>query len=234
MRLSVSLLAVFATFVADDIRLLSVLLLVFLPLTHYLTIRKNYVRFLVVFVAPLAVGLLLVWGGLVGAPPGEKIHSNWIGGIEYGLLVALRIAVVGGVFELAFNTVRPSDLPGVLRGMGVNGDWMVIVMGSFALLPELMRRADQIMTARLARGSLSSSSLSTRLAQLPFILKPLFVWVVRSAIQRAESWEQKQLLSRVDVLSREANYSTMGNVVWLLLGIGMVAAGLSFRFLRGI
>jgi energy-coupling factor transporter transmembrane protein EcfT len=234
-RLTASLLAVVATFVADDVRLLSVLLLlVFLPLTHYLTIRKNYVRFLVVFVVPLALGLLLVWGGLVGAPPGEKIYSNWIGGVEYGLLIALRVAVVGGVFELAFNTVRPSDLPGVLRGMGVNGDWLVIVMGSFALLPELMRRADQIMTARLARGSLASSSISTRLAQLPFILKPLFVWVIRSAIQRAESWEQKQLLSRVSVLGNEANYSAMGNIVWLSLASALVAVAFSLRFLGDV
>jgi hypothetical protein len=159
------------------------------------------------------------------------MHSDRIGGIEYGLLVVLRLAVVGGVFELTFNTLKPSDLPGVLRGMGLKGDWLVIVLGSFALLPELMRRADQIVTARLARGSLSSASFSARLTQLPFILKPLFVWVIRSAIQRAESWEQKGLLSRVNMLGSDASCSMLGSMFWVSLSIAMFASALALRLL---
>jgi energy-coupling factor transport system ATP-binding protein len=161
------------------------------------------------FVLPLSIALLIVWGVIVGAPPGATLGSDPHSGYYYAMTVALRIAVLGGVFQLTILTIPSEQLAYTLRTWGLRGGLLVVVLGAFALIPELAHRADQVLTARQARGLVADRSLVSRFRQFPYLLRPLLAWALRSAVQRSEFWQQRQVLSRVENSShRTQNAST--------------------------
>ncbi|MES2354503.1 MAG: energy-coupling factor transporter transmembrane component T [Pseudomonadota bacterium] len=165
------------------------------------TIRP-FLRFVLAVVLPIAIALLFVWGWLVGAPPGVPIGSAPIEGMAYAGVISLRLILLGGIGQLCLMTVRPGDLPATLRSIGIKGDALVIALASYALVPELRLRMEQVITARHARGLLPNRNVITRIKHFPFMLRPLFGWVLRSALQRTETWRQRGL-----------RFDTMGNVL---------------------
>jgi energy-coupling factor transporter transmembrane protein EcfT len=193
--------------------------------------RAPYLSYWLVVLLPLATILCLIWGLLIGAPPDAPAGSDQLGGIYFALKIILRLAILGGVTQLFLLTVEPEDLPQLLYQIGIRGELLIVLLGSFALGPELTLRADQVMTARLARGMMPNRGIISRIYQLPFILRPLFAWALRSAIQRSENWHQKQIFSRVENFNkRTLNYSIASSTLILLSSASYLVLSLAERF----
>ena len=189
--------------------------------------RAPYLSYWLVVLLPLATILCLIWGLLIGAPPDAPAGS----GIYFALKIILRLAILGGVTQLFLLTVEPEDLPQLLYQIGIRGELLIVLLGSFALGPELTLRADQVMTARLARGMMPNRGIISRIYQLPFILRPLFAWALRSAIQRSENWHQKQIFSRVENFNkRTLSYSIASSTLILLSSASYLVLSLAERF----
>jgi energy-coupling factor transporter transmembrane protein EcfT len=227
-RLAALLIVIIATFI--DTRLIPllvvvVILAVFMAMDGLL---MRFVKFLAVVELPMAVMLVAVWGWVAKAPPNEPMGSDPRGGAIFALLISLRLAVLGGAFQLAMLSIPTRLLPATLRGWGLRGGGLVVALGVFAVEPELKLRAEQILTARRARGLLGGSRLAS-LKQLPRLLRPLFVWSIRSAVHRAEIWENRAMLLRVERLpsqvipfSPSAGIIAVGlSVLWLATAIGL-------------
>lgn len=182
-------------------------------------IVRAHAKFLVVGMLPVALGVLFLWGWVVGAPPGQHPGSNPIGGVEYGLMVSVRLALVGGVFQLSFLPLPFGELMSLLARWGMRGDSRIFVACAFTLWPELKLRAEQIITARYARGLVRNRSFFSTARQFPYLLRPLLTWSLYAGIQRADMWHQQGLLRRAEETTGVYNGSVVGNVVFLLLAV---------------
>lgn len=169
---------------------------------------RQHVIFLAIVVAPIGIMLVLVWGWIVGAPPGALAYSDHAGGVTFAAETTLRIALLGGLFTLVVRTIPQEEVVSTLRAWGCRKETLVVLVGTLALLPELRARAEQILTARYARGLIADRRFTSRLRQLPYLLRPLTAWVLRSALQRGETWAQRDLIARIERLPQNTANSS--------------------------
>jgi energy-coupling factor transport system substrate-specific component len=215
------------TLMAQDTALLMFAWLgVILPMTVMTGVARPHTKVITGVVVPLGLILIAVWGWLVAAPPGGIPGTDPDGGVAYALHIAVKLAVLVGVFQLCFLSIPPSELLGTFWNWGVRGDYLIVAIGAFTIWPELRLRAEQILTARFARGLMPDRRLVTRLRQAPFILRPLFAWSLRAAIQRSEMWEQRGMLERAGRLRRRYAGAGWRNIA--LVGLALVWLGLQF------
>jgi len=230
-RLATLVILAVATFINNRLGLLPVVIVV---LGIFLTIDgllPRFLKFLLFVQLPMTVMLVAVWGWVAKAPPGMPMGSDPAAGVRFALLISLRLAVLGGAFQLIMLSIPSRLLPATLRGWGLRGEGLVVALGVFAVEPELKLRAEQILIARRARGLLGGSRWAG-LKQLPRLLRPLFVWSIRSAVHRAEIWEQRAMLLRVQRLPTETiPFSGLAGGVSVALSLLWLAAAIAFRWL---
>lgn len=160
--------------------------------------------FLVGAILPIGIVLLVVWGGFVQAPPGELLGSDPHGGLKYGVLTTLRLAVLGAAIQTVLLAGGGDQVPALLHSWGIRKGAGIVIAGTFALLPEARRRLEQIVTARIARGVLGKRTWWRQFAQVPHVILPLMVWILNAAILRAEAWVERGTLARFDGRHRAA------------------------------
>ncbi|MBK7670558.1 MAG: hypothetical protein IPJ24_04055 [bacterium] len=184
----------------------------------------SYLRLISVLGVPVVLALVMVWGVLVAAPPNEPPQTNAAGGALFGLETGVRIMIMASIAFLGFAAVSPRERAPVFRGWGLRGDMLGAVLGAFALVPELGERADQVITARYARGLIGRARWYHRLVSLPRILRPLIAWSLRSAMQRAELWEHRRVIQRLEIQTPERRYGRWESVAL----VGLVSAWLAW------
>lgn len=228
-RLAAAVVALVATFVAANGYTLALAwLFVAVPLIAATRIFWPHMLFSLVFLAPFGAALFVVWVFVVGAPPNAPLGSDVTGAQAYVLEITFRLALITAIFQLCFLTILPAHLPATLSRWGIYGDALIIALGALALIPELNRRADQVLTARFARGYVATRSIWVRLVQVPFLLRPLFTWALRSAIQRSETWRQRDMLRRLSQLAEvEPQGSTAGSLLWISISILWLAVAIA-------
>lgn len=193
---------------------------VLVPLLILTGVFRSYFRFVFTILFPIAIALILVWSWIVGAPPGFAPASSPYEGTRFAILVTIRLALIGGISQLCLLSIPPNRLASTLKYWGIKGEGLIVALGCFALLPELKIRAGQVLTARYARGLVPNRSFCTRFRQVPYLFRPLLIWVLRSAIQRSEIWQQRQLVTRIQVDSPEDDKgSVIINLLYLTFAI---------------
>jgi len=229
-RLAALVIFIIATFLNTRLWLLPVVLCILTILLAIEGFLPRFLKFLAFVQLPMTFMLVVVWGWVAKAPPGMPMGSDPHGGTMFALLVSFRLAVLGGVFLLVMLSIPSSLLPATLLGWGLRGEGMVVALGVFAVEPELKLRAEQILIARRARGLLGGSRWAG-LKQLPRLLRPLFVWSIRSAVHRAEVWEQRAMLLRVHQLpTEEAPFSPVAGSAAIVVSILWLAVAIAFRW----
>lgn len=200
-------------------------LAVIIPLTTAERTVTAHAGYLFAVVLPVGIVSAAVWGWLVGAPPGVARGTNPGAGLEFAMLIALRLAVLGGLMQGVLLPIPASRLVSAVARVGIRGDTLLIIAGSVALLPEMRLRADQVLTARYARGLLSRRGIARRLGESPRLVRPLLAWSLRSAIQRARHWEQRgirdQLSKRRGQLLSPAN--RFASWMYIFVGVAWMA-----------
>jgi energy-coupling factor transport system permease protein len=206
-----------------------VVLCVLAPLLIAARVFRAYAVFCLTILLPISVGLFTVWGFLVAAPPGSTPGSNQLGGMQFAGVVTMRLALFAGIFQLAFLTIPSDQLAYTLSRWGLKKEWLIIVLGAFTLAPELARRADQIYVARYARGLAQGRSVFQRAKQLPYMLRPLMTWALRSSLQRSEIWNQRRLLTGIEASSGPTESSVFLNLFYVGLGLCWLTCAVLLR-----
>lgn len=201
--------------------------LIIVPLIACARLSRLHLRFVIWVLLPVAVALLVVWGWVVKAAPGGLPGSAPLEGLRFAATTSFRLAVLGGLWQLCFLTIPPKALASTLRAWGLRRDLLVVALGSFAVMPDLAARSRQVLSARYARGFLGRATWWSRARQLPALLPPLVAWILRSSIQRGETWRHRGLLRRFENLdegklprwSQASVYLLLMALTWLALGI---------------
>jgi energy-coupling factor transporter transmembrane protein EcfT len=142
----------------------------------------------------MAVGLGLVWGFLVGARPGQPIHSDPYAGLLYASLVIMRLLVVSCIVQTAFLSLSLTELTQTIYAFGLRGELFLMALGALVVLPEMRLRSAQIYDATKARGLLGKHPIVGSIRTYPYVARNLFAWTLRAAQMRAELWESSGIL----------------------------------------
>lgn len=231
----VALLAIVGAFVTPSpLLLIAGLILGILPVVAANGQFNRFIKFILAVILPIALGLLFIWGWLVGAPPGEPHGSAPSQGCTYAANVALRLALVSGVAFACLLNLTADRKVTMFQSWGIRGEMLTLLIVSFTLLPEFAMRTEQIAAARCARGLMPDRRLWTRLRQFPYILRTLFTWAIGNGLARMDLWQQQNLLSlleqRAITTNRCTTHTRVGNLWFGLLSLAWLAAALYTRF----
>jgi energy-coupling factor transporter transmembrane protein EcfT len=177
--------------------------------------RSAHLKFLLWIWLPLTAWLALVWGWIVAAPPNVPIHSDRMGGLLYALQISLRLEAMAAVIQAAFLSMTLEQIGAGLLSLRVPRDIALTIMSVFALGPELRKRADQVLTARIARGLARRGRKWQALQNIAATLMPLVAWGFRSSMIRSDYWTQRGVLDSPQLRHRAAF------TAWDLLYIGL-------------
>jgi energy-coupling factor transporter transmembrane protein EcfT len=218
LRFIATALAIVGTLMARDLTGLGVVWLTLTAVCIIARIGLRHLRFVAVVILPITVALVLIWGVMIGAPPNEAAGSNQRGAFAFACLTGMRLAVLGGILQICFLTIPGDEVLSTFQACGVRGDAAAVLVGTLAIGPELKLRANQVLSARYARGLVADRRIASSIKQLPFLLRPLLAWVLRSALQRGEIWRQRNLLDRLAKLqSLTPSHSLVSGGIFLVL-----------------
>src|SRR5271170_7543720 len=98
-RLTATLAASTASFLANRFSPLVFALVVVMTLLAYAGLLRVYLKFVMAVLGPTSVMLIVIWGLIARAPPGEPMGADPRGGTVYAAIIAIRLAVLGGVLQ---------------------------------------------------------------------------------------------------------------------------------------
>ena len=171
---------------------------------------------------PLAAGLAIVWGLAVRGAPGITPGTDMAAGFRYAGLISLRLAALAALFQAAFLVLRGLKLAHHWSHLGLPPAGVAGLVSIFQLWPDFRRRADQVVAARCARGLMTDRRVFTRVRQLPFACRTLFLSTLGSSLDRASRWQAEKIPERLVVAAgfKIANGTLFASLFWILLVIG--------------
>src|ERR1039458_1809276 len=121
-------------------------------------VRGRHMKFVLWIWAPLAAWMFIVWGLVVGAPPGLALHTSTVEGVAYAARISLRLLAMVGLLQSCLLSIKPEQLAAGLLSLRIPRHLALVVLNVFVLGPEISNRLDQVLTARIARGLMRRNS----------------------------------------------------------------------------
>lgn len=176
----------------NELALLSCIVACVLILTAQKHLRP-FVHFSLRIWLPLAVGLCVVWGLLVKGDPSTQQGAGIDVGLKYATNVSLRLLAVAALFQASILSLNGLHLAAFFSRLALPPDVTAGLVSILNLWPDFSRRADEIVAARSARGLMRDRRIWTRLCQVPWSLRTLFVGSLSSSFDRAHRWQAEAL-----------------------------------------
>ena len=132
-------------------------------------------------------------------------------------MTILKLISYTSIFQISL-IIPSNQVYSTFKMWGLKKDILITALGSYIIWIDIISRSDKILTARFARGFISERTFITKLKQLPYLLIPLIVGILRTATERAESWEQKKLIERIEIMKMQnVKYNILLNLVLLVI-----------------
>lgn len=167
---------------------------------------KRHLSFLLFGTIPIFLSFVLLYIVVQ-----EGAQGSW------GFIVEriIRISVAAFVFQTGLS-VPPDSLIRTFKAWGLKGEFLLIGLGIFVISDDMTRTANRIITARFAGGHVGKRNFVNTARQFPLLLVPLVVGMIRSSLDRSESWNQKHILQLIDATeSPKVRYSVFWNSLLL-------------------
>jgi energy-coupling factor transporter transmembrane protein EcfT len=196
----------------------NILSIVFIyALITLINLRRNILlaqlRIIFIVGLPFLLMLGLVYGIILAETPPKEYSSGWL----YSLTLFARIMAITIVVQKCL-LIPENQLLQTLRYWRISGAYLLIWLGANVVIEDVYKKTDKILTARYARGLVKNRSLHNRIVQLPFLLRPLIVGIFRTAIERSNSWKQKNILMIMgDMKTRPLPMPKFIEVVYLII-----------------
>jgi hypothetical protein len=180
---------------------------------------KTHLNFLLIVVLPMAMMLsFLFW---------IILHDS-IENFASVIMTLLKLITYTTIIQLVL-IIPANQVYITFKMWGMKGNTLVTFLGSYIVWVDIINRSNKILTARFARGFITKRTFIAKLKQIPHLLIPLIIGIIRTATERSESWDQKKMLYRVEILKmQKIRYNPYLNFViiavgfiWLFLNIYM-------------
>lgn len=161
-------------------------------------------RYALMGLGPTAIAITLAWTVVAwGKAADPTLLQSFSIGAEHALPTCLRLYAVGALFWALLVPLRTIGTGRWLRQLGVPGSVSAMMVSGAALVPELGRRGEQVVLSRRARGFHGYRGWGKWL-DLPRLLRPIVNWALMSVGHRSNLWTSRQVLHRLDEISRPA------------------------------
>ncbi len=196
---------------------------------------REFARFGWTVLLPIGGILIFIWGFVQRSGPGaEKSVED---GILFAVLTTLRLALLGAIFLTTVLTLSPKRLTHLLQTFGIRGQTLAVVVSCLNLWSDFHFYIRQVYVARCARGLMPNRHLVTRMRQLPYAVRTLFISALTYSLERAKMWESNDLISRLDRLSKNASAteecSRLAGFLLLTLSIAWAITSAIYFFKTG-
>jgi hypothetical protein len=115
------------------------------------------------------------------------------GGWNFIVLKMLKLIMFTSAIQLTLS-IPSEHLIITFKKWGLNGEALITLLGAFTVWVDMNSRAGKIITARFSRGFIEKRTVFNTAKQFPFVLIPLIISMLRTSTERAELWEQKNIL----------------------------------------
>jgi hypothetical protein len=168
--------------------LLVIYFFIVLPLYVYVGQFKKHLYFLLVGVLPIFLSFVLLY---IIIYKGES--GNW----EFLYFKITKLILYTTIIQLSLIIPAHSIIT-TFRRLGFKKEKLLTILGSFTVWADINNKADKILTARFSRGFVKKRTLLNKTKQLPYLLIPLIISVMRTSTERAIIWEQKDIFKLVE------------------------------------
>lgn len=207
--------------IANPILLLAIYLLVIIPTIVLNQQLRQHLKLLVIGILPILLSFILIYIIIL-----QNKNEGW----EFIAVKLIKIIIFTSLFQITLSIPSKILFP-TLRKWGFSGQSLVLVLSSLTVWEDVTYRAGKIMDARFARGFVVQRSVVAQARQLPYIIVPLVIAVFRTAIERADGWEQKNMLYLVDRIKNEkVSYPVILNTIFFAISVGWLAIGILTHF----
>lgn len=215
-----------AAFLATSLRDLLFLYAMVLAASAVTGVLREHLGFVFRLASPLLAALLLVWGVWLDA---SRVPDPGVSGWVYAWTTWLRFVCCAGVLQVCFLPLlrSPLRLKEYLATCRLPNWFAVLMMGAVVLLPEVRRRFFRVVDARRAQGHALRGAAGIR--QLPLIVMPLVSSMLDSAVQRAELWSHRGLLTVDRTITERQTYSLANTLLCVVVGAGTLALAWASR-----
>lgn len=203
-------------FINKTYLLLIFYLLLILPLFILSAQFKKHFKLILFGIFPIYLSFILLYIVVLKSSKGD-----W----DFIHLKMLKLILLTSIVQLTLSIPSENLIP-TFKMWRLKGESLITILGSFTVWADVNYRAEKIITARFSRGFIRKRTIFNKAKQFPFILVPLVIGILRTSIERAESWEQKNILQLVEANKLEKiNYPILSNglllvisLFWLIIG----------------
>jgi len=207
--------------ITNPVLLLGIYLLVIMPTIVLNEQFWQHLKLLIVGMLPILLSFILLYMVIL-----HNKNEGW----EFIAVKLIKIVVFTSLFQITLS-IPPMILFTTLKKWGFRGQPLVLVLSSLTVWEDVSYRANKIIDARFARGFVVKRNAVAQACQLPYIIVPLVIAVFRIAIERADGWEQKNMLYLVDhIRFDKVAYPVILNMVYFALSVSWLGMGLLMHF----
>lgn len=192
-----------------------------LPLFLYGNQIKNHIKLMLFGMFPIYLSFILLY---------VIILRGNNGGWDFINLKLLKLILITSTIQLTL-LIPDQYLISTFKLWGLKGEALITILGAFTVWTDVNYRADKIITARFSRGFIKKRTIFQKIKQFPHVLIPLVVGIIRTATERAESWEQKNIMYLVDVSKTELVKSPLFlNICVFAVSLSCLLLGVYYKF----
>lgn len=177
---------------------------------------KVHLRFLLYGVLPIVITGFILYGVVLRVGV-DAWHELAVRGAKF---------LVGTTALQWALTIPSTELTYTFKTWGLRGSTLVVLLGSFTLWADLQKAANRIVTARLASGVVGGRSPWVMVQQLPLVLLPMVISMLRTSTVRSHSWNDKDILELVSRFEPDVRPSIVYSAAAFLIGCVFVASTL--------
>lgn len=179
---------------------------------------KRHLNLLLFAIVPIYLSFILLYIIILK-------EENW----DFIHLKVLKLILFTSVIQLTLS-IPAEQLITTFKKWRLKGETLITVLGAFTVWTDVSYRSEKIITARFARGFVGKRTIINKAKQFPFVLVPLVVGILRTSTERADSWEQKNILQLVEKnMVEESNYPIELNLILVLISLSWLLISIMFR-----
>lgn len=153
---------------------------------------------------PFITLLFITWVVFVGSPPSQSFEQNVHGAIYYSIHTSLRVwTVFLGLYAFSSKIIN-DGLVENLAQLPIPSTVKALVISSLTTLVDFQRSYDSTYDAMLTRGMIKRNAWIKNVRVIPTIMKVVLISGLTTALKRAELWEARGYLKKVEV-SKDLN-----------------------------
>lgn len=183
---------------------------------------KSHLRLILFGILPIFLTFVLLYIG---------IYKNPEYGWNFIFLKTVKLLIYTSAFQLTLM-IPAKHLVDTLIKWNLKGEVLLIALSAFTVPNDIVTKSEKILDARFSRGFIKKRTIWEKSKQLPFVLVPLIIGIIRTSHERADSWEQKNIISLLSNFKKKKQilqYDFLLNSLIVFISVAWFVISLIFK-----